>query len=154
MSSRDLKIVMRWEWKKMFRERGNSSAHVLLSHISQSHPKRQVGENLSGKKLTLRGLQSEKLHPTAQRRVPFPCTNSVTAQLLTPLSRSFCTMTDTLDSLPNMLVYQRTCVLRMRDCLIKDSIKATSPPGVIISTAAPVHACQCPSTPKPHYYKE
>jgi hypothetical protein len=60
-------------------------------------------------------------------------------------------MTDTLDSFPNILVYQRTCVFRMSDSLIKASMKATSPPGVIISTAAPVHACPCSSTSEPYY---
>lgn len=128
-----------------------------VTNISDSSLRRTQHEQTGReRKLTLRGLQSEKLHPTAQRRVPLPCTNSVTAQFLIPLSRSLCTITDTLDSLPNILVYQSTRDLRMKDCLIKDSIKATSPPGVIISTAAPVHACRCPSTPKPycsHNYK-
>jgi hypothetical protein len=49
-------------------------------------------------------------------------------------------MADKLDNFPSMLVNQRTLVFKFIDWVIMLETNVISPPGVIISTAAPVHA--------------
>ena len=91
-------------------------------------------------RLTLLGRILPQLHPTTQRLVLLPCTRSLTAQLSTPAPFRFPMIISTLLYLPNMLVYHRQrCLSTLLSSIIRLT-KATSPPGVTISTSAPVQA--------------
>ena len=90
--------------------------------------------------LTVLGRRSPQLHATTQRLVLFPCTRSLTAQLSTPAPLRFSTMISTLLYLPSMLVYHWQRSLSTLLSSIIRLTKATSPPGVTISTSAPVQA--------------
>ena len=89
---------------------------------------------------TIVGRISPQLHATPHLLVLSPCTNSLAAQFVTPLSFNFSMMVPTLLNFPNILVYH--CTLSCSDILssIMRLIKATSPPGVTISISAPVQA--------------
>lgn len=90
--------------------------------------------------LTLLGRIAPQLHATAQRLVLFPWTRSLTAQLSTPAPLRFPTTISTLLYFPSMLVYHWQRSLSTLLSSIIRLTKATSPPGVTISTSAPVHA--------------
>jgi hypothetical protein len=91
-------------------------------------------------RLTIRGLISPQLHATPHLRVFPPCTNSLTAQLPTPFPFRVSTMVLMLLYLPSILVYHCTRSFKQQLSSIMRVTKATSPPGVTISTSAPVQA--------------
>ncbi len=86
------------------------------------------------------GLILPQLHAIAHLLVFFPCTRSFTAKLCMPASLMFLVMISTLLYLPSMLVYHWHRSLNILLSLTIAFTKATSPPGVTISTSAPVHA--------------
>ena len=101
------------------------------------------GKTYSQKKNVTRtfvGRILAQLHATTQRLVLLPCTRSLTAQLSTPAPLRLPMIISTLLYLPSMLVYHWQRSLSTLLSSIIRLTKATSPPGVTISTSAPVQA--------------
>ena len=88
---------------------------------------------------TIDGRIVPQLHATPHLLVLPPCTNVFTAQFSIPLSLSFSTIVPTLPQNPSMVVYHCTRSFRKQLSSIIRLTKETSPPGVTISTSAPVH---------------
>jgi len=114
------------------------SRHPILAVNSPRLPPQETKPK--PKKHTILGLISPQLHATPHRLVFPPCTNSWTAQLPTPFCLRVSTMVLTLLYLPSMLVYHWTRSRKRQLSSIMRVTKATSPPGVTISMAAPVQA--------------
>lgn len=110
--------------------------HPLWSRLADQ------GKTYSQKNVTRTfvGRILAQLHATTQRLVLLPCTRSLTAQLSTPAPLRLPTIISTLLYLPSMLVYHWQRSLSTWLSSIIRLTKATSPPGVTISTSAPVQA--------------
>ena len=119
----------------MFGEARDASRDILKQDVSCT------GESdLRDSLLTCLGLIMPQLHAIAHLLVFPPCTNSLTAKFSIPTSLSFSTTVPTLLSFPSMLVYHWHLVFNATLSSIIRFTKAISPPGVTISTSAPVQA--------------